>query len=415
MRLTLQQAVDLALAPDGNTRVQIARNLRDQSRARAAQARSALLPDVRGGVSWQNQTRNLAAFGIRFQAPIPGFQFPELVGPFSVLDVRGQATQSVFDLSSILRYRAAGASARASSSEETVVRNDVAAQVARAYLAALRREASVEAAQASVELGQRLLELAESQKRAGTATGLEITRAQVQLADARQRLVMAEHGRSRARLELLRAIGLDLDTMLELATRMDYVAPDPLEVSKALEIARSQRPELRAQSEREHSASLNYAAARAERLPSLAAFGDYGTIGSGSRLLPTRTYGVTLSVPVFDGGRRGARRAEAAAGMRMEALRSKDVREQVELEVRLALDLLQSADAQVAAAEEGLKLAEDELAHAERRYRAGVGASIEVTDAQTRLERARDNRIAALFAHNSARIDLSAALGRQVP
>ena len=65
----------------------------------------------------------------------------------------------------------------------------------------------------------------------------------------------------------------------------------------------------------------------------------------------------------------------------------------------------------VKTAEEGLQLAERELEQAQRRYKAGVTNSVEVTDAQTRLERARDNRIAALFNHNLARLDLGAALG----
>jgi outer membrane protein len=72
---------------------------------------------------------------------------------------------------------------------------------------------------------------------------------------------------------------------------------------------------------------------------------------------------------------------------------------------------LRSADAQVKAAEEGLALAQNELAQAERRYKAGVTNSIEVTDAQTRLARARDNRVNALYNYNVARIDLGTATG----
>jgi outer membrane protein TolC len=87
------------------------------------------------------------------------------------------------------------------------------------------------------------------------------------------------------------------------------------------------------------------------------------------------------------------------------------LRDQIELDVRLALDSLRSADAQVKAAEEGLKLAQNELAQAQRRYKAGVTSSIEVTDAQTRLQRALDNRINALYNYNVARIDLGTAMG----
>jgi outer membrane protein TolC len=65
----------------------------------------------------------------------------------------------------------------------------------------------------------------------------------------------------------------------------------------------------------------------------------------------------------------------------------------------------------VQVAREGLKLAEEELASARRRYSAGVATSVEITDAQTRLERARDNNVSALFAYNLARVDLAQSQG----
>ena len=42
---------------------------------------------------------------------------------------------------------------------------------------------------------------------------------------------------------------------------------------------------------------------------------------------------------------------------------------------------------------------------------AGVATSLEVTDAQTRLSRARDNQTTALYHHAQARIDLGQATG----
>src|SRR5512138_1739220 len=112
-----------------------------------------------------------------------------------------------------------------------------------------------------------------------------------------------------------------------------------------------------------------------------------------------------MRVPIWTGGRREARQAESAAQYRQEQIRSADLRQQAELETRQAIDAIRSAQAQVTAAQEGLKLAEQELAQARRRYEAGVTTSIEVTDAQARLERARENQITALFNYNLARID----------
>jgi outer membrane protein TolC len=150
-----------------------------------------------------------------------------------------------------------------------------------------------------------------------------------------------------------------------------------------------------------------------ERLPTVAAFGDYGSSGSGlENALPTRTYGISVRVPIFDGGRIDSRREESFSQYRAEQVRTSDLKAQISLDVRLALDALKSAEDQVQVAKEGLDLAGNELAQARRRYEAGVTNSIEVTDAQTRLERARDNQTAALYLYNVARIDLAQAMGK---
>ena len=81
------------------------------------------------------------------------------------------------------------------------------------------------------------------------------------------------------------------------------------------------------------------------------------------------------------------------------------------LDVRLALDALHSAEEQVKVAREGLELAENELTQARRRYDAGVAIGVEVTDAQTRLERARDNQTQAIYSYNVGRLDLAQAMG----
>jgi outer membrane protein TolC len=172
------------------------------------------------------------------------------------------------------------------------------------------------------------------------------------------------------------------------------------------------RPDYKAQLEREDNARLSASAVKMERLPSLSTFANYGSIGSGlTSNFPTRAYGVTMRVPIFDGWKREARRAEAESQFRQERIRVSDLKDQVDLDVRLAVDALQSAEDEVKVAAEGLTLAENELAQARRRVDAGVAISLEITDAQTRLSRARDNQTTALFHHAQARIDLGQATG----
>lgn len=446
LRLTLRRAVEIATSPEGNTYIQLSdENLR-QAKSRSAQARSALLPDIEGQAGQTTVMRSLATLGLNLAAdqallgaahnPPPctaseivcsvitaaeapllediASQIPRVVGPFNAVDVRARLTQSVLDVSNIRRFQASRAAVRAARHDRSTTDDSISATVAKAYLAALRSDADVEAYQANVSLAEAVLKQSENQKSAGTGTGIEVTRAKVQLSNERQRLLVVQNEHNKAYLQLLRVMGLNLATSLELTDKLSYEPTDAITLEQAQAEALKNRPDIKAQKERENAARLNANAVKLERLPNLVAFADYGTTGTNSdivSLLPTRDYGFALRVPIFDGGRRDARRAETASQFRQERVRSNDIREQIDLEIRAALDSLRSTEAQLKVAEEGLTLSDSELTQARRRYSAGFSSNLEVTDAQTRLERARDNRIAALFAYNVARIDLGRAMG----
>jgi len=415
LQLSLKRAVEVAVAPEGSAKIQLADEALKQAQARAAEARAALLPDLESSFNYSTQTVNLAAEGLStaFQIPIPGFQFPTLVGPFSVADARATAQQSVFDFSAIRRFQASKVGIAASKSDLEASSEQVAAQVARAYLGAVKGDTDVETAQANVTLSQATLTQAENQKAAGTGTGIEITRAKVQLANDQQRLVSARNARRAAHLQLLRAMGTRLDTDLELTDKLQYVPMDAVTLETARAQAFKDRPDYQAQQQKETNARLSASATTLERLPTLAASANYGSIGPGlNNAIPTYTYGISVRVPVFDGGRRDARRVESDSEYRAEKVRTTDLKEQIELDVRLALDSLTSAAEEVQVAKDGLELSDSELTQARRRYEGGVANSLEVTDAQTRLERARDNQTDALYNYNLARIDLAQAMGK---
>ena len=415
LQLSLKRAVEVAVAPEGSAKIQLADEALKQAQARAAEARAALLPDLESSFNYSTQTVNLAAEGLStaFQIPIPGFQFPTLVGPFSVADARATAQQSVFDFSAIRRFQASKVGIAASKSDLEASSEQVAAQVARAYLGAVKGDTDVETAQANVTLSQATLTQAENQKAAGTGTGIEITRAKVQLANDQQRLGAARNARRAAHLQLLRAMGMRLDTDLELTDKLQYVPVDAVTLETARAQAFKDRPDYQAQQQKESNARLSASATTLERLPTLAASANYGSIGSGlNNAIPTYAYGISVRVPVFDGGRRDARRVESDSEYRAEKVRTTDLKEQIELDVRLALDSLTSAAEEVQVAKDGLELSESELTQARRRYEGGVANSLEVTDAQTRLERARDNQTDALYNYNLARVDLAQAMGK---
>jgi outer membrane protein TolC len=103
--------------------------------------------------------------------------------------------------------------------------------------------------------------------------------------------------------------------------------------------------------------------------------------------------------------------AQAVSLMRQEEIREKELRKRVELEIREVLATLASKRQQVEVAEHAVSFANDVLAHARRLYEAGVTNSIEVIDAQTLLEIAKDEQVTALFDYTNARIDLTEAMG----
>ncbi|MFN0171417.1 MAG: TolC family protein [Bryobacteraceae bacterium] len=412
LEISLKRAVEIATSANGNARIQLSAESLKQAEMRSGQAKAALLPNVDGSVSYQSLTRNLQAFGLNVQFPIPGFQIPAFVGPFNVFDARFTAAQSLLDMSAIRRFQASRGGIRSAREDQDAAADLVASLTAKAYLSALRARADIDVVRANIELASAVVKQAENLKAAGTGTGIEITRARVQLANERQRLIAAENDLRRAQLQLVRALNVDLGTDVELTDTLVYHPVDTETIGKALPLALETRPDFKAQLRREDTARLSASAVKYERLPSVAAFGDYGSIGTAvNHSLPTRAVGVAVKVPIFDGGRRDSRHGESASLHRQEQIRSRDLKEQIRLEVQLAVDGLRSADEQVKVAAEGLKLSESELAQARRRYDAGVANSLEVTDAQTRLARARDNHVVALYAHEAARIDFGHATG----
>src|ERR1022692_2380077 len=277
VQLSLKRAVDVAVSPEGSARIQLADEALKQAQARALEQRAALLPNVDASFSDQSRTENLAAQGFTsslFRAiPIPNFTFPSFVGPFTTVDARVTGTQNVFDFSIIRRYQASKVGVTAARSDADATQEQVASQVARAYLAAVRGDADVETAQANVTLSEALQKQSENEKEAGTGTGIEITRAKVQLANDRQRLLVAQNARRSAGLQLLRAIGLRLDTELLLTDKLQYVPVDAVTMEQAKAQALKERPDLEAQQGREATARLSASATKLERLPSVAAFG----------------------------------------------------------------------------------------------------------------------------------------------
>jgi outer membrane protein TolC len=406
--LDLQQAVAMAL--QNNLQAQLAREAVIEAGGEKGLVLSALLPNLAGAAHQANVTANLAAMGLT-SATFPGLN--PFVGPFSRFDARVQLAQNVFNLAAIRRYQASVHGLALAREQQRSAEQQIRIATVLSYLAVIEAQQSVEAAQADVNLAKRLLELAVSQRSAGVATGVDVARAETRLANQEVRLAQARTELDTARLNLLRVIGAPLSSELTLTESMHF-APEPLpSPEEAVPKAVADRVEIRSAQQQVRIAMAQKQAAIAGWLPSVSFFGDYGNSGIRplETSLPTRSVGLRLEVPLFNGGRTRSEVQVAASRLRQAQLRLNDLRAAVEKEVRQALENLATRREQVLAAQKALALAERELELAQDRFRNGVGDNIEVVNAQTALENARQGVVVSLTLFNIARLNLAAAMG----
>ncbi len=408
-RLTLADAVRIAAAQ--SPAVTLAELRVREADARAGQARAALLPSVTGTASVNNRTTASVTTGIQLPAGV----LPELIGPLTVLDARLRVNQPIVDVASWQRLRAAGLGVQASRADEAGTAEQAAQTAAAAWVRAARASAAVQARASDLAIAEELASLAEAQRDAGTSPAIDATRARTQVAASRGALLVARNQQQRAAVDLARALGLDPASSLALADTLSFEsgfseAPDAVDAAVALALDR--RNELRGEQARLLRARSERAAIASERIPRLDATAAAGPSGTTfDNAIGTRDYGLALTWPIVDGARRESRLAEQGSVIRESEVREKDLRQQIEAEVRSADIDLASGLEQRAVAAERLRLAEEELAQSRERFVNGVAGNIEVINAQASLVRARDADIEARFAVASARIALARAVG----
>jgi outer membrane protein TolC len=406
VRLTLRDAVRMALRQ--NPQVAIANlNLAESQESRTI-AHAALLPNASLNASENAVRGNLAT---TLGTTIP--HFPGHFGPFWAIQAGPGFSAPVFDLTIWEKWRASKENVSASTAQQTTIREQNAQLVVSQYLAGLRAEADVSAAKSRVDLAKALLGLATDQQKNGVGTSIDTLRANVQYQNEVQRFSQAGTQRKVALYGLSRLLNVDPEETLELADAASFFETPPFNSSQTIAAAYEQRPEIQTIEAQIRSAEFEKHAAASERLPRLTVHGSWGLEGlTPTTMIPAYQYSAAVEVPLFTGGRIQAETVSADLEIRKLEQARRDLRNQIAQEVKTALAQLESARVQVEAANLGVKLAEEEVAQAQDRFRAGVANNIEVITGQDDLARANDNQTAALYSYNQARADLAHATGQ---
>lgn len=404
LRLTLSEAIQRGLK--ANISILLAGSgVQEAEGTRQRRMAAALLPRVNAETYASFQNRNLRAFGLSFPS------VPTMVGPFSNYDIHLYAQQNVLDLSAYRNYHASQIALESAKLDESDARDMIVQAVAAVYLNAESAAARVDAAQSRVTEATALYQLAQDKHDTGTATGVDVLRAQVQLANDRQSLLIAKNEYQQTLLELARALGMRPGSPIELAESLAFHPLQEASAPTLVDAALAARADYRSLVSQRQAIVTQQAANRARSYPRLSVSGNYGGIGrSVGGIEQTGLIQGQIDVTLFDRDRNGEA-LELAARMRAVDERIADLRRGIEEEIRSALLNLDSARQQVDVAGQGQDLAHRELAMARDRFEQGTANNIEVITAQDELARAEENYILAVSSYVNGTYSLARALG----
>ena len=403
----IQRGLEYNLGTVGTTQAE------RQAHGQSISARSALLPNVNGTFGETVEQEDLKALGLRIKAPIPGFTFPTIVGPFNYFDLRAHLTQNVLDLTALNNYRASSESARAGQYATEDARDLVVLAVGGSYLQVVAAKARVESARAQVDTANALLQQTQQKRQAGIVAQVDVDRSEIEALSQRQRFLSLENDLSKQKINLARMTGLPPNEHFDVSDDIPFAAAPPLTVDDAFKQALDARADLKAAESQVRAAERGKSAAKSELLPSLTAAGDYGVIGTNpAQSHGTFTASATLHVPIWQGGRAKGDIEQADAVLAQRRAELEDLKLQVESDVREAYLDLQTAASQVEVAERNIHVTEESLNLTRQRFEAGVTDNVEVVQAQESVAGAKLDYINSVFAHNAAKLSLARAMGR---
>jgi outer membrane protein TolC len=381
--------------------------------AHAVRLRSlnALLPDLSARIGGAVQQIDLPSEGITFH--FPGVRLPTVVGPFGVADARAYLSQEIFNWSDIKNWKSASEGEKASQYAYKRDRNLVVFTTGNAYLLVISDVAMVDSVRAQVTTAQTLVQNDVDLNKHGLIASIDLLRARVEFQTQQQRLIAAENQVAIDKLTLARVIGLPNGQEFQLTDSTPYKSLDGMTQEQALQRAYSTRPDFLSAYAQVRAAELARQAVAAENYPSLSTNTNYGDIGSPNFGSSHGTLGFafTLNVPIFQGSRVRADKLQADSALQQRKAELADLGGQIDDQVRTAFLNLKSSSELVSVAENNIDLANQTLAQARDRLRAGVADNLEVVQAQESVASANQSYIASLYAFNLAKISLAQAMG----
>jgi outer membrane protein len=392
----------LTIAQERNAQVVMADERVKQALARVGQAASTVLPHLSASASQNRQSRDLRSVGLSLPNGDPH------IGPFNSFDGRVQITQAIFDATAIQRLNAASENKELSVIDRRKAEDDVLALVATLYINARRAQENLQAAKILMNMDLKHWKLAQSQLAQGTVSQLDVDVARNTYAQSYFRWRQAHARETQTRVDLCAALDLPQDRRIVFSKKDEFSDEigdiDPLMQNHPdIEVAKKQLSVLSAQRNAE----------QADWLPKISALADYGRSGEDPNdASSVYTVGLQATFPIWEGGNRENRIREAKAKVRESEANLRDVKNQTQARIRIALDNLKQSKALLNQARAQIKVMDTRWKLALQRLNMGNGTTLDVIDAKAGRALALDDKSEALATYKLSQIDLAHALGR---
>jgi outer membrane protein len=294
------------------------------------------------------------------------------------------------------------------------VRAQVNFAVKQAYYGLLQAKKNRDVGREVVGQFQHHLDQARAFFETGTKPKFDVTKAEVDLSNARLNLLRAENAFRLAQVALNNAIGLPEAPEYEVAEQLSFQRVE-VDLEETVKKAYDRRPDLQSVLMKKRSQEQSIELARKGYYPSISGNASYGWGGSGGYFPLDQgwSFGAQLNVPLFSGYLTRYQVEEAMANLEVLAANEALLRQTIYQDVRQAwLNMREAADRSVVA-ELSVRQATENRELADGRYASGVGNPIEVTDALVAASNAKTAHISALYDYEVAQASLEKAAGER--
>ncbi|MCF7965612.1 MAG: TolC family protein [Methylobacter tundripaludum] len=413
---TLDQAIDYALS--NNPDLQIATERIGQAEAQLGVALSAFYPQVIAKVGYEHSNNPAQVFSMivaqrQYSADQninnPGYRQnfrPEIIGKLSLFR-GGQDYQN---------SKAAELGIDAAEFERSTVRNALIEAVSASYYAYLAAQEAHKVAQDSILAIASELKQTKLRYEAGTVLKSDVLSLEVQLAEAQSAEIRAANGIELSKTGIATLLGLPTDQAFTVAPASSKLPEPKLTTSfnDLLGLAMTQRPEVKAAANQVEIAQAKLKSEQGAYLPKADAYVSYGQDSQNPGFSSDKdnvTAGVSVEMALFSGletkNRVSAAERKAAEARETERKTKLAVEQEVKiahLKLEEALARLRVTEASVLAANEALRLVNEER-------RAETVTVTRYIEAEVARNKAHANTIAAHYDALSAEAALKKAVG----